>query len=252
MEGAENVSALSRELKVRRKLLYEWRGAFRAGGSEALRSPGRPGKGSVVIGARAGVGRGSREAGPGGGSSVDSGAELSAARRRIAELERKVGQQALEADFFRQALQLREKGRKWGHSRGGKGDRKGDIHLFAADFRAPEATTDEKARGAMRVIMNVPILWNFRVQPELAIQICQVAVARAADGLWAMPASWGYRGSDAAGCPLHQMQINRGRSGASTSRSGHTIVWSSGDHNGPPFHRNACCRCGRIRPLEGQ
>jgi hypothetical protein len=34
------------------------------------------------------------------------------ARRRIAELERKVGQQALEADFFRQALRLFETSRR--------------------------------------------------------------------------------------------------------------------------------------------
>ncbi|MCP5113461.1 MAG: transposase, partial [bacterium] len=92
MEGGVNVSALSRELSVRRKLLYEWRAAFRAGGAEALRGPGRPRKGSVVVGAKS---DGRSGAGP--------SDELAAARRRIAELERKVGQQALEADFFRQA-----------------------------------------------------------------------------------------------------------------------------------------------------
>ena len=101
MEGGENVSALSRELGVRRKLLYEWRAAFRAGGAEALRGPGRPRKGSVVAGAKSG---GRCRAGP--------GDELAAARLRIAELERKVGQQALEADFFRQALQLFETSRR--------------------------------------------------------------------------------------------------------------------------------------------
>ncbi len=108
MAGGENVSALSRELNVRRKLLYEWRDAFRAGGPEALCGRGRPRKGSVVVGARSGVARGAAASGPGGGSAVGAGDELAAARRRIAELERKVGQQALEADFFRQALQLFE------------------------------------------------------------------------------------------------------------------------------------------------
>jgi len=103
MEGGENVSALSRELSVRRKLLYEWRDAFRAGGPEALRGPGRPRKGSVVVGAKSGGARGSRTSGP--------GDELAAARLRIAELERKVGQQALEADFFRHALRLFETSR---------------------------------------------------------------------------------------------------------------------------------------------
>jgi transposase len=97
MEAGEDVSALSRELKVRRKLLYEWRDAFRAGGPDALRGPGRPYKGSVMVGAKSAVG------------SCD---ELIAAKQRIGELERKVGQQALEADFFRQALRLLETSRR--------------------------------------------------------------------------------------------------------------------------------------------
>ena len=98
MEAGENVSRLSRELGVRRKLLYEWRDAWRAGGEAALRSPGRPRKGVAVSW--------TRDGGASKGSRAPSGAqaELAAARRRIAELERKVGQQALEADFFRQAL----------------------------------------------------------------------------------------------------------------------------------------------------
>ena len=111
MLAGENVSALSRELKVRRKLLYEWRDAFRAGGPEALRGRGRPRKGSVVAEARSAGGRGSRAAGGGGGSAAGASDELAAARRRIGELERKVGQQALEADFFRHALQLLETSR---------------------------------------------------------------------------------------------------------------------------------------------
>jgi transposase-like protein len=100
MDSGENVSALSRELNVRRKLLYDWRDAFRAGGEEALRDPGRPRRGSVVVGARSG-------APP--GEPPDA---LGAARRRIAALERKVGQQALEADFLAQALQLLETSRR--------------------------------------------------------------------------------------------------------------------------------------------
>jgi len=99
IEAGENVSALARELGVRRKLLYEWRDAWRIGGEEALRPPGRPRKGVRVVGAK-GSGRGSDTRAPSGPE-----AELAAARRRIAELERKVGQQSLEADFFRQALQ---------------------------------------------------------------------------------------------------------------------------------------------------
>ena len=121
MEGGENVSALSRELKVRRKLLYEWRAAFRAGGPEALRGRGRPRKGSVVLGAKSAGARGASV----GGSSAGSGAELAAAKQRIAELERKVGQQALEADFFRQALQLFETSR-------GPSDRPGGTASMAS------------------------------------------------------------------------------------------------------------------------
>ena len=110
MDAGENVSALSRELNVRRKLLYEWRDAFRAGGEEALRGPGRPPRGSLVPGARSGGSSGL--AGSPGGPPGDPPDELAAARRRISALERKVGQQALEADFLAQALRLLETSRR--------------------------------------------------------------------------------------------------------------------------------------------
>ncbi len=108
MDAGENVSALSRELNVRRKLLYEWRDAFRAGGEEALRPPGRPRKGALVLGAKAGAAGGSGVTRPPSGP-PDA---LAAARQRIAALERKVGQQALEADFLDEALQLLEISRR--------------------------------------------------------------------------------------------------------------------------------------------
>ena len=104
MDSGENVSALSRALNVRRKLLYEWRDAFRAGGEQALRDPGRPPRGSLVVGARNG--------GPPGDPPGGAPDALGAARLRIAALERKVGQQALEADFLGQALQLLETSRR--------------------------------------------------------------------------------------------------------------------------------------------
>ncbi len=100
IEAGNNVSVLARELGVHRTLLYEWRDAFRAGGADALRSRGRPRKGTVVVGARSTP----KAGGP--------GAELAAAKQRIAALERKVGQQALEADFFGQTLQLLETSRQ--------------------------------------------------------------------------------------------------------------------------------------------
>ena len=40
MAAGENVSALGRELGVRRKLLYQWRDTVRRGGVEALRGRG--------------------------------------------------------------------------------------------------------------------------------------------------------------------------------------------------------------------
>jgi transposase len=48
MLGGENVSALARELGLRRKYLYQWRERFRAGGPLALRSRGRPTKAEVL------------------------------------------------------------------------------------------------------------------------------------------------------------------------------------------------------------
>jgi hypothetical protein len=90
----ENVTALARELKFSRKDLYVWRDRFLAGGPEALRGRGRPRKAAAAANeARAQL------------PPPDiPEAELEAARTRIAELERKIGQQQVELDFFRQAL----------------------------------------------------------------------------------------------------------------------------------------------------
>jgi transposase-like protein len=93
MLAGENVSALARELKVQRNDLYVWRDRFRAGGSEALRGPGRPRK------AEAGTTSGKMAA-----PDDPMACRLDAAHKRIADLERKIGQQQLELDFFRQAL----------------------------------------------------------------------------------------------------------------------------------------------------
>ena len=87
MMAGENVSALSRELQVLRKDLYYWRTRFRAGGAEALRGKGRPRKAEVIL-----------------AKPKEPAGDLEAAREQIAELERKIGQQQVELDFFRQAL----------------------------------------------------------------------------------------------------------------------------------------------------
>jgi transposase len=87
MLAGENVSALARELKVLRKDLYYWRTRFRAGGPEALRGKGRPKQTEVVQ-----------------PQPNEPSGEVEKARERIAELERRIGQQQVELDFFRQAL----------------------------------------------------------------------------------------------------------------------------------------------------
>jgi transposase len=88
MLAGENVSALARELQVGRKDLQVWRDRFRAGGAAALRGRGRPPK---VVAPAAVASRAVPD-------------DLATAQRRIAELERKIGQQQLELDFFQRAL----------------------------------------------------------------------------------------------------------------------------------------------------
>src|SRR5262249_33302866 len=91
-----NVTALAREVKVLRKDLYIWRDRFLSGGAAALRGCGRPRKkDSAAMGARDRA----AEAMPAGAA-----AELDMARKRIAELERKIGQQQVDLYFFGQAL----------------------------------------------------------------------------------------------------------------------------------------------------
>ena len=90
----ETIASLSAELGVHRQLIYKWKEAYRDG---AVPAPvGRPSKAVALARGLSGEG-------------LD---ELEAARRRVAELERKVGQQALELDFFRGALRRIEASRR--------------------------------------------------------------------------------------------------------------------------------------------
>lgn len=91
IEAGENVSALARELTVKRAILYRWRDAHRLGGPEALRLKGRPSKADAVKMAQARGVAGKAD-------------DLAEARWQIEQLQRKVGQQQLDLDFFRQAL----------------------------------------------------------------------------------------------------------------------------------------------------
>lgn len=88
----ESVSALSKEIGVLRKDLYVWKRAYQRGGESLLWPRGRPDRDRTAQ-ARA---------------AIKSQAELTQARQRIGELERKIGQQELELDFFEKALRCVE------------------------------------------------------------------------------------------------------------------------------------------------
>ncbi len=100
LEAGESGSDLSRELSVRRVILYRWRDKFRRGGELALRSKrGRPKKAEALAMAAA--------RGPAGKAH-----DLAEARRQIAALEAMVGRQQLDLDFFKQALRRIEASRQ--------------------------------------------------------------------------------------------------------------------------------------------
>ena len=100
MEAGENVSVLARELRVSRKSIYQWRNRYRVAGSMALRGRGRKTKAEIS----AHEGEPAAEKQPDEEARQTSLEELARAQRRIAELERKIGQQQVELDFFQQAL----------------------------------------------------------------------------------------------------------------------------------------------------
>lgn len=80
---AKDVSALARELGVKRLQLYRWQWAFERGGAEALQRPERSAVASRTL---------------------PSAQTLAGAQERVRALERRLGEQQLELDFFRQAL----------------------------------------------------------------------------------------------------------------------------------------------------
>ena len=100
----EKVRALAAELQVWPKLLYHWWNRYERGGSEALRPPGRP-RGSAAWAERS---RPTPSAQSGKAGIKAKGEQRTpedvAESERVAELERKIGQQALELDFFARAL----------------------------------------------------------------------------------------------------------------------------------------------------
>ena len=103
MEAGESSAALSRELAVKRTLLYRWRDMVRRHGEKAFEgSLGRPSKVEMLT----------REHG------AEGATELAQARRKIAELERKVVQQQVDLDFFKQALRHIEAAQRQSSARG--------------------------------------------------------------------------------------------------------------------------------------
>jgi transposase len=104
--AGEKMSVVARDTKVLRKDLYIWRDRYRSGGADALRGCGRPRKGESPVA--------SKKAG-------EASAELATARQRVADLERKVGQQQVELDFFRQALRQVKEARRLSSGLGAPG-----------------------------------------------------------------------------------------------------------------------------------
>ena len=91
LAAGESVAAVARDLQLRDRLLYAWRDMVRAGGPAALRGRGRPRQRATAVPAQAAAA----------GAGEDA---LARAQRRVAELERKIGQQQVDLDFFRRAL----------------------------------------------------------------------------------------------------------------------------------------------------
>ena len=121
MAAGENVSALCRELGIKRKYIYQWRERFRLGGPVALRSRGRPRKAELVA-IRSGAqlephldekGRPAPMPPP------EPPDELARARERSAELERKIGQPQVDLDIFEGAWRRIEASRRPSDGPGG-------------------------------------------------------------------------------------------------------------------------------------
>ena len=98
MVDGEAASTVARDIGADRLRLYEWYHKYRDGGPEGLRRVGRPRK-QESLSAR-------------GQAWKDAPDETAALRRQIAELERKVGQQLVDLDFFRRALRHVEETRR--------------------------------------------------------------------------------------------------------------------------------------------
>jgi transposase len=96
--GGEKIRAVARELRLG-NLLYTWLDHYEQGGADALVPRGRPRKAEAWARRRALVQQPSRQA-----RRYGVGSSEPVRDSRLIELERKVGQQAVELDFFKKAL----------------------------------------------------------------------------------------------------------------------------------------------------
>ena len=113
IEAGERLGAVAVELGIRRKLLYEWRAAYRALGASGLNRKRGPKAGGQAAGSSPGRASSAAPSVPDFASSAarpgdeqGQGRELAQAQARIAELERVIGRQQVDLDFFREALRL--------------------------------------------------------------------------------------------------------------------------------------------------
>jgi transposase-like protein len=96
MQAGEGVAAVARELGIRRKFLYEWRDQG-YGGGEPVRRPKAAAE-----------------------TDDATSRENRALKKRVADLERLVGKQASELDFFAAALRSVEELRRKPHNSSGE------------------------------------------------------------------------------------------------------------------------------------
>lgn len=96
IEQGESVSRIHHEIGIKRSVLYRWRDAYRKAGPAGLaRTVGRPPGVPNPTAAKAGV------------------SAEEALRQQIAALERRVGQQTVQLDFFKRAFRrVKESGQR--------------------------------------------------------------------------------------------------------------------------------------------
>lgn len=97
MLNGETIKTLCKELDISSSVLYRWRETYRLEGVEGLRVTGRP--------------LGSKTRMP--------GSPEEAAKQRIGELERKIGQQVVDIDFLRRAFKRVKESRQKNAATGG-------------------------------------------------------------------------------------------------------------------------------------